>query len=245
MLPQATTATTGLRQRAGGGSPYHAREAPAVAEPCLRPAQVLVRDSRRPAGGDAGVFRPARWWRQPRRKTCAPAPAPNSSARRRPLGNPTACWAARSRVAPACAPPDGEDGAPGWGRIRSASGSVDNWPCSRPPRLSTTGTAWGEKKEEPGQGAGEGAGASRCGPPCVLVAVRQFLRRGCGSFIRNEGQQTNSNQKLTKGGFRQGGLNFVPLPTPSKKTQSAVGIGGRGWKDLIWCRKEGLGMRLS
>ncbi len=36
MLPPATTATIGLRRRAGDDSPYHAREAPAVAEPCLR-----------------------------------------------------------------------------------------------------------------------------------------------------------------------------------------------------------------
>ncbi len=59
MLPPATTATMGLRRRAGDDIPYHPREAPACAEPCLRPAQVLVRDSRRPAGGDAGVFRQA------------------------------------------------------------------------------------------------------------------------------------------------------------------------------------------
>ncbi len=60
MPPPATTVTMSLRRRAGDDSPYHAGEAPAVAEPRLRPAQVLVRDSRRPAGGDAGVFRPAR-----------------------------------------------------------------------------------------------------------------------------------------------------------------------------------------
>ncbi len=35
MLPTATTATMGLRRRAGEDSPYHAREAPAFAEPCL------------------------------------------------------------------------------------------------------------------------------------------------------------------------------------------------------------------
>ncbi len=35
MLPPATTATMGLRRRAGDDSTYHDREAPAFAEPCL------------------------------------------------------------------------------------------------------------------------------------------------------------------------------------------------------------------
>ncbi len=54
--PLATTATMGLRWRAGDNSPYRTREAPAVAEPRLQPAQVLVHDSRHLAGDDAGVF---------------------------------------------------------------------------------------------------------------------------------------------------------------------------------------------
>ncbi len=35
MLPLASTATMGLRRWAGDDSPYHAREAPAFAKPCL------------------------------------------------------------------------------------------------------------------------------------------------------------------------------------------------------------------
>ncbi len=35
MLPPATTVMMGLRWWAGDNSPYHAREAPAFAEPCL------------------------------------------------------------------------------------------------------------------------------------------------------------------------------------------------------------------
>jgi hypothetical protein len=35
MPPPATTATMDLQRRAGNDSPYHAREAPAFAEPCL------------------------------------------------------------------------------------------------------------------------------------------------------------------------------------------------------------------
>ncbi len=77
---QATTATMGLRRRAGDDSPYRARKVPAVAEPRLRPVQVLVHDSRRLAGGDAGVFRPARWRRRPRRETHTPTPVPESAA---------------------------------------------------------------------------------------------------------------------------------------------------------------------
>jgi hypothetical protein len=102
----------------------------------------------------------------------SPPPRPDSDARRRPHGDPTARWAAWSRVAPASAPLDGDDGAPGRGRLRPAYGGVDHWPCSRPPRLSTSGTARGGGKEEPRRGAGEGAGAAlawgggalRCGP---------------------------------------------------------------------------------
>jgi hypothetical protein len=102
-----------------------------------------------------------------------------------------------------------------------------------------------------GGGGGKGGGrpgvGRRCDavPPRVLVVVRRFLRRGQGSYIGNHGRQTSNNQKLMKGGFQQGGFNFAPLPTPPKKTQSAVGIGGRGWQESIWCRKEGQGMQLS
>jgi hypothetical protein len=195
MPPPATTATLGLRRWAGDDSPYHAHEAPAVAEPRLRPAHVLVRDSRRPAGGDAGVFRPARLRRRPRRET--PAPSPESAARRRPPSDPTARWAARSRAAPTSAPLDGDDGAPGRGGLCPASGGVDHRPCSRPPWLSTTGIArgGGEGGATPGGGGGgEDGGLAGVGrrcdvpPPRVLVAVRRFLRRGRGSYIGNDGR---------------------------------------------------------
>jgi hypothetical protein len=252
--PPATTAMMGLRRRAGDDSQYCARELPAVAEPRLRPAQVLVHDSQRPAGGDAGVFRPAQWRQQPRRETRAPTPVPVSAAQRRPPGKPTARWAAWSRAAPGSAPPNGDDGTPGQGRLCSASGGIDHRPRSRPPWLSMTGIVrgGGEGGATPGGGGGgKGGGRPRVGrrrdafSPHVLIAVRRFLRRGQGSYIGNGGRQTSNNQKLTKGGFRQGGLNFAPLPTPPKKTQSAVGIGGRGWQDSICRRKEGPGMRLS
>jgi hypothetical protein len=35
MPPPATTATVGLQRRVGNDSPYHAREAPVIVEPCL------------------------------------------------------------------------------------------------------------------------------------------------------------------------------------------------------------------
>ncbi len=144
-------------------------------------AHVLVRDSRRPAGGDAGVFRPARLRRRLRRKTRILALAPNSTARHRPPSDTTARWAARSRVALASAPLAGDDGAPGRGRLCPASGSVDHWPCSRPPWLSTTGG--GEGGAMPGgrgrlqgwlsRGGGEAlrcaptpASSLRCGDSC-------------------------------------------------------------------------------
>jgi hypothetical protein len=239
----------GLRRRVGEDSPYHPCEAPAVAEPFLQPAQVLVRDSWHLAGSDAGVFRPERWQRRPRRETCAPAPAPDSNAQRRPLGNPTARWAARSWVAPASASLDGDDDAPGRGRLRPASGGVDHRPCSRPPRLSTTGTAGGggEGGATLGGGGGGGGrmgrGGERCDavPPCALVVVGQFLQRAHRSFIRNDGQQTNNNQKLTKGGFQQGGLNVVPLPTPSKRHNLPLGLGGGGGRIRFGADRKGWG----
>jgi hypothetical protein len=130
--PPAMTVTMGLWRQAGNDSPYCTHEAPAVAEPHLRPAQVLVYDSRHLAGGDAGIFCPARWRRRPRLKTRAPAPIPDSTARHCPPGNPTARWAAKSWVAPASAPPDGDDGTPGRGRLCPASIGVDHQPRSRP-----------------------------------------------------------------------------------------------------------------
>ncbi len=217
-----------------------------IDEPCLRPAQVLVRDSQCPAGGDAGVFCPARlrWLQRRKTRAPAPAPAPNYAAGSRPPGDLTAQWAARSRAAPVSTPPDRDDGALGWGRLCSASSGVDHRPCSRPPWLSTTGIArgGGVGGATPGGGGGrEGSGRAGVGRrhdaahPCILIAVQRFLRRRHGSFIGNNGRQTNDNQNLTKGGFRQGGLNFAPLP----------GIGRWGWQDSIWRRKEGPGMRLS
>ncbi len=168
-------------------------------------------------------------------RTRAPAPAPDSAARRRPLGDPTARWAARFRAAPASAPPDGDDGAPGWGRLRPAYGGVDHRPCSRPPWLSMTGIVRGrgEGGATPGVGGGCGGGGRAGGgrrrdAACVLVAVRRFLRRGRGNYIGNNRRRTNDNQKLTKGGFRRGGLNFAPLTTPPKKKHLPLGLGGGG-----------------
>ncbi len=46
----------GLRPQAGSDSPYYAREAPAVAEPCLQPVQVLVCDYQRPASGELTYY---------------------------------------------------------------------------------------------------------------------------------------------------------------------------------------------
>jgi hypothetical protein len=173
-----------------------------------------------------------------------PRPNPHYAAGSRPPGNLTTQWAARSRVAPVSTPPDRDDGAPGWGRLCSASSGVDHRPCSRLPWLSTTGIAWGGGvggATPGGRGGREGGGHAGVGRrhdaahPRILVVVRQFLRRRHRSFIGNNGRQTNNNQNLMKGGFQQGGLNFAPLPR----------IGGRGWQDSIWRRKEGPGMQLS
>jgi hypothetical protein len=172
-----------LRRWAINNSPHHSRKAPVVAEPRLRPAQVLVRDPRRPAGGDAGVFRPAQW-RRPCRETRAPAPVPNSAARRYPPGDPTARWATRFQAAPASAPPNGDDGAPVRGRLCPASSGVDHRPRSRPMLLITTGIAQGGGEggamlggDEGGKGGGRPGVGRRCNavPPRVLVAVRRFL----------------------------------------------------------------------
>ncbi len=97
-------------------------------------------------------------------RTRAPTPTPDSAARHRPFGDPTARWAARSRVAPASAPPDGDDGAPGWRRLRSASGGVDHRPCSRPPWLSMTGIVRGG-----GEGGATPGGGGGCRPGAAVV----------------------------------------------------------------------------
>jgi hypothetical protein len=94
------------------------------------------------------------------------------------------------------APPDGDDGAPGWGRLCPASGSIDHQPCIRPPWLSTTGIArgGGEGGAMPGgEGGSKGGGRPGVGrhrdavPPRILVAVRRLLWRGQGSYIGNNG----------------------------------------------------------
>jgi hypothetical protein len=183
-----------------------------IDEPRLRPAQILVCDSQRLEGGDAGVFCPARWRWRPCRKTRAPAPAPTPdyAAGSRPSGNLTAQWAARSRAAPVSTPPDRDDGAPRWGSLCSASSGVDHRPCSRLPWLSTTGIAWGGGVGGDTLGGGGGRkGGGRAGVrrrhdaahPRILIAVQQFLQRRHGSFIGNDGRQTNDNQNLMKGGF--------------------------------------------
>jgi hypothetical protein len=149
--------------------------------------------------------------RNPRPRPCPQlrCPAPPPSRSHRTVGRKVPAGAGKR--------------APGWGRLRPASGGVDHRPCSRPPWLSTTGTALGggEGGAAPGGGGGCGCAgggeASRCAPPRVHIALRRFLRRGHRSFIGNDGRQTIDNQKLTKGGFRRGGLNFAPLPTPPQK----------------------------
>ncbi len=144
------------------------------------------------------------------------------------------------------APPDGEDFAPHpaaliIGHVVDRCGSV---------RQEQRG---GEEEEEPRRVAGEAAGAavvrggggvamrpspassSRCGDSCG----------GARELHRKRWTMNKRQSKLTKDGVLRGGLNFVPLPPPQKKTQSAIGIGGRGWWHSIWRRKEGLGMQLS
>jgi hypothetical protein len=164
----------------------------------IRPAQVLVHDTQRPAGGDAGVFCPARWRWQPRCKTRTPAPTPalDYAAGSCLPGNLTAQWAARSLTVPVSTPPDRDNGTPGWGRLCSASSGVDHRPCSRPPWLSTIGIAWGGGVggATPGGGGGrKGGGRAGVGRqrdaahPRILIAVRRFLRRMRGSFIGNDG----------------------------------------------------------
>jgi hypothetical protein len=160
------------------------------------------------------------------------APAPDSAARRRPLGNPTARWAARSRAVPASAPPDGDDGAPRWGRLCLASGSVDHWPRSRLLWLSMAGTVQGggEGGATPGggvggRGGGHTWGGRRCdaATPCILIAVRRFLQRGRGSYIGNDGRRSNDSQKLTEG------VSILrPYQHPPKRHNLPLGLGGGG-----------------
>jgi hypothetical protein len=130
---------------------------------------------------------PAQWRQRPHCKNRAPAPTPDSAAQRHPLGDPTAWWATRSWVAPACMPLDGDDSTPGRGRLRPASGGVDYWPCSRPPRLSTKGTArgGGGGVATPGGEGGRGGGG-RVGGGGGIVSGSP-TRPHCGAAILVEG----------------------------------------------------------
>ncbi len=144
---------------------------------------------------DCGGGRTANPRPRPRPRLRYPAPAP---------------WQTHRTVG--CQVPGGADKcAPGQGRLCPASSGIDHRPCSRPLWLSTTGLAWGGGvggAMRVGGGGGKDGGCAGAGrrcdgpPPCVLVAVQRFLRRLRGSFIGNDGRQTNDNQKLTKGGFQ-------------------------------------------
>ncbi len=247
MPPPATTATLGLRLRAGNNSPYHAREAPAVAEPRLRQAHVLVRDSRHPAGGDAGVFRPARLRRRPRRK--APAPSPESAARRRPPSDPTARWAARSRAAPVSAPLDGDDGAPGRGRLCPASGGIDHWPWSRPPWLSTTGIArgGGEGGATPGGGGGHAGGrggggeALQCAPPPRPRRGAAILVEGAWELHRKRWTTNKQQSKVDEGCLLTRGSQFCALTPPPQRRNLPLGLGGGGGRIQSGAERKGRG----
>jgi hypothetical protein len=210
--------------------------------PGVRPAVTLAYSARHDVGGGRAA--------NPR-----PRPRPNSAARRHPLGDPTARWAARSWAAPASAPPDGDDGAPGWGRLRPASGGVDHRPYSRPPWLSTTGIVRGrEGGATPGGGGGCGGGGRAGGGGVAMLRCGDPLRPRRGAAILAEGARelhrkrrtTNKRQsKVDEGWLSTRGSQFRAPTNPPKKDTSAVGIGGRGWQDSIWRGKEGPGTRLT
>jgi hypothetical protein len=125
--------------------------------------------------------------------------------------------------------------------------------CSRPPWLSMTGTArGGGEGEDTPEGRGGGGGGSHAGeeglrctpPPASLLQCSNSCRGGAGVTL-----ETTDNKQMTikvdKGWLSTRGSQFCAPTPPPKKTQSAIGIGGSGWQDLIWCRKEGPGMQLS
>jgi hypothetical protein len=85
--------------------------------------------------------------------------------------------------------------------------------------------AGGRGRRQGRQSCGGGE-ASQCAPPRFLVAVQQFLQRGRGKYIGNNGQQTNNNQKLTKGGFQQGSQLRAPTNHPQKRHNLPLGLGG-------------------
>jgi hypothetical protein len=161
-------------------------------------------------------------------RTRAPAPVPDSAARRRPPGDPTARWAARSRAAPASAPPDGDDGAPGRGRLCPASGGVDHRPRSRPPWLSTTGIArgGGEGGATPGGwGGGEGGyrpgvGRRRDAVPPPASSSRCGILAERARELHRKPRTTNKRQsKVDEGWLSTRGSQFrAPTNTPQKDT---------------------------
>jgi hypothetical protein len=165
-------------------------------------------------------------WGEVAPQTRAPAPAPNSAARRRPLGDPTAWWAARSRAAPASMPPDGDDGAPGWGRLRRASGSIDHRPCSRPPRLSMNGIVQGggEGGATPGGGGGCGGGGRAGGggvamqpPPASSSRCGNSCGGGAGVTLETMDDKQTTIKSWRRVAFNKGVSILCPYQPPPKR----------------------------
>jgi hypothetical protein len=159
-------------------------------------------------------------------QTYAPAPAPNSAACCRPLGNPTTWWAARFRALPASAPPDGDDGAPGWGRLQPALGSVGHQPCSRPPWLSMTGIVWG---------GGEGG---------AMLGGGAIIAKGAQELHRKQWTTNKRQSKVDKGWLSTRGSISHPYLPPPKRHNLPLEFWGEGVAGSIWHGKKGPGTRL-
>ncbi len=247
----------GLRRRAGDDSPYHAREALAVAEPRLRPAHMswsvtpgvrpavtLAYSARHDCGGGR-VAKPA---------SSPPPPTPLPGA---------ASWRPQRTVGRQVPGGAGERALgrgrrrPGRGRLCPASGSVDHRPCSRPPWLSTRGIArGGRRRRSHAGGAGEAArtavsrgwrGVAMCPPPPRPHRGAAILAEGARELHRKRRTTNKRQSKVDERCLSTRGSQFRAPTTPPPKKDTICrwdwGEGVAGF-DLAQ-KKKGLGMRLS
>jgi hypothetical protein len=85
-----------------------------------------------------------------------------------------------------------------------------------------------------------GGEASRCAPPPASLS-RCGNSCGGGTGVSLKTTDDKQTTKLKKGGFRQGGLNFAPLPTPPKRYNLPLRLGGWGGKIPSGAERKGRG----
>jgi hypothetical protein len=158
-------------------------------------------------------------------RTRVPVPTPGSNAQHRPLGDPTTWWAAWSQVAPASAPPDKDNGTPGWGRLAPHLVALIIGHVADHRGSAGQEQHVGEEKRSHSRGRGRGQGRHsrredrHCNvvpPPASLSWCGNFCRGGAGvSLETTDNKQTTikSQQWVV---FNKGSQCHAPTTPPPK-----------------------------